>query len=58
MSKINKNKLDPITIYETNKIELILTREELALPERDDEDDDEEETPEAYKERLIQVSTH
>ena len=59
VDKINKKKLDPVTIYETPKVELILTREEMAVPERNNENDLEEEvveeTDEEYRERLIKV---
>ncbi len=47
---INKNKLDPISMYSTIKIELMLTREEMALPDDEDEDDDD-----VQRAKLIQV---
>lgn len=62
MDKINKNKLDPVTIYATNKVTFMLAREELDVPARregnEDENGDEqaEETEEEYRERLIKVS--
>ena len=61
VDKINKNKLDPITIYETHKVKLILYREEMAVPERNEndlEEEMEEETDEEYRERLIKVRVH
>jgi len=54
VDKINKAKLDPITIYETAKIKLILTREEMEVPEKEEEDGVEEEEDD-YRERLIKV---
>ncbi len=50
MDLINKNKLDPITMYETIKIEVMLTREEMAVPDKDDDDDDD-----VQRDKLIQV---
>ena len=50
MDLINKNKLDPISMYTTKKIEVMLTREEMALPDKDDEDDDD-----VQRAKLIQV---
>ncbi len=38
MALINRNKLDPITMYATSKIELMLTREEMTVPDKDDSD--------------------
>ena len=61
MDKINKNRLDPVTMYATDKILLILTREELEFPPRNANDDDEEEeedgeeTDEERRDRLIKV---
>ncbi len=49
---INKNKLDPITMYTTMKIELMLTREEMDLPDKDDDDDDQ-----VQRDKLIQVTS-
>ena len=61
VDKINKNRLDPVTIYETEKIRLILTREELELPPRhgneEEEEVEEEETEQQLRERLIEVSS-
>ena len=54
VDKINKNHLDPVTIYPIKKVELMLIREEMELPERND--DAEEEDEEDYNERLIQVN--
>ena len=51
MDLINKNKLDPVTMYPTYKITVMLTREEMAVPDRDDDDEDED-----YREKLIQVT--
>ena len=50
MNIINKHGLDPVTMYETLKIKLMLTREEIAVPEQEDDEDDQQ-----YRERLIQV---
>lgn len=59
MDKINKNRLDPVTMYATDKILLILTREELEFPPRhaneEDEEEEEEETDEERRDRLIKV---
>lgn len=52
VNKINKEKLDPVTMYETNIIRVMLSREELAVPEKEDDD----EADEDYRERLIDVS--
>lgn len=54
VDKINKAKLDPITIYETVKIALILTREEMDVPGKEEEDGVEEDEAD-YRERLIKV---
>ena len=54
VDKINKAKLDPITIYETLKIKLILSREEMDVPEKEEEDGVEEDEAD-YRERLIKV---
>ncbi len=56
MDKINKNKLDPITMYPILKIKLMLEREEMAVPKINDENDLEDETEEQYNARLINVS--
>ena len=58
MDKINKNKLDPITMYPIDKIALMLKREEMNVPEKDDENvgGQEQETDEQYQDRLIEVS--
>ena len=53
MDKINKAKLDPITIYETRKIQVMLTRDGLEVPEKEDAAEEEEEA--TYRERLIKV---
>lgn len=52
VNKINKAKLDPVTIYTNEKVGLMLTREELDIPEREDVEEDDQ-----YRERLIQVSS-
>ena len=54
VDKINKAKLDPITIYETIKIKLMLSRDALEVPDKEDVDG-EEEDEDTYKERLIKV---
>lgn len=48
MDRINKAQLDPLPLYD--KIDVILTREEKKVPEREGEETDED-----YRERLIQV---
>ena len=53
VDKINKAKLDPITIYETAKITLMLTRDGLEVADKDV--DGEEEEDGTYRERLIKV---
>lgn len=57
MDKINKNHLDPVIMYPTAKIQLMLRREELVVPELNDnaEEGEKEEEEEQYSERLIQV---
>ena len=50
MNIINKHGLDPVTIYETDKVKLMLMREEIAVLEQEDDEDDQQ-----YRERLIQV---
>ena len=47
---INKNGLDPVTIYELGQIKAMLTREEMAVPEQEDDEEDQQ-----YRDRLIQV---
>ena len=54
VDKINKAKLDPITIYETVKIKLMLSRDGLEVPDKEDADG-EEEDDDTYRERLIKV---
>ena len=54
MNIINQHGLDPVTIYDTDKIKLMLTREEKEVPEQDQD----EETDVQYRERLIQVGQH
>ena len=49
--KINKNGLDPITIYSTRKIQLMLERDDMEVLEQDDDDTDDQ-----YREKLIKVS--
>ena len=46
---INKAELDPLPMYDTDKIVVILKREEKEVPEREDETDEE------YRARLIKV---
>lgn len=51
VNKINKAKLDPVELYNTQQVKLILKREEVEqIP---DEDDDEGEDD--YKAKLIEV---
>ena len=50
MDLINKSKLDPISMYSTIKIEVMLTREEMAVPDKDDDDNDD-----VQRANLIQV---
>ena len=47
---INNNGLDPVTIYELGPIKAMLTREEMAVPEQEDDEEDQQ-----YRDRLIQV---
>ena len=47
---INQHGLDPVTMYATWKIEVMLTGEEIAVPEQEDDEDDQQ-----YREILIQV---
>ena len=47
---INTHCLDPVTVYDTKMIKLVLIREEIAAPEQEDDEDDQQ-----YRERLIQV---
>ena len=49
--KINQRGLDPISMYETNVVKVVLMREELEVPEREEEEEEEED----YRERLIKV---
>ena len=55
VSKINKNNLDPIELYSTPKIQQILRRQELEIPEKDEEN---QESDDDYKRRLIEVSPY
>ena len=57
VDKINKKKLDPITMYTTDKIKLMLTREEMKVPEQNEDKnaDDDDETDEEFRTRLIKV---
>ncbi len=56
VDKINKNKLDPITIYNTNQIKVMLSREELKVPvQNEDENREQDQTDEQFREILIQV---
>ena len=50
MNIINKNGLDPITVYDLGPIKAMLTREEMQVPEQEDDEDDQQ-----YRDRLIQV---
>ena len=50
ISKINKNKLDPIVLYTTNQIQQMLVREDIKPPDIEDEEQYK------YRERLIEVS--
>ena len=56
MDKINRNGMDPITMYPLDKIELMLTREDMAVPQRNRNAEEEEEDEKEFLERLIQVS--
>jgi hypothetical protein len=47
---INEHGLDPVTIYDINKIKLMLTRDEKEVPEQEEDEDDQQ-----YREKLIQV---
>lgn len=50
VNKINKEGLDPVEMYEVHQVKLILRREELEVPE-----EEEDEVEEQYKGRLIEV---
>ena len=54
MDKINRAKLDPITIYETIKIKLMLARDGLKIPDKKDVYGEEEDDV-TYREWLIKV---
>ena len=54
VDKINRAKQDPVTIYETDKIKLMLSRDGLEVPEKEDADGEEEDDV-TYRERLIKV---
>jgi hypothetical protein len=47
---INEHGLDPVTIYDINKVKLMLTRDEKEVPEQEEDEDDQQ-----YREKLIQV---
>ena len=49
--KINQAKLDPITLYETTKVQVVLMREDKDVPQKEDDDEDDKD----YRERLIKV---
>ena len=49
-----QDKLDPITIYETIKIKLMLSRDGLEVPDKEDVNG-EEEDDDTYREWLIKV---
>ena len=51
VDKINRARLDPITIYETEKIKLMLTRNGKEVPKKENV----EEKDDKYRERLIKV---
>ena len=52
VDKINKNRLDPITLYDLDKMGLILTREGMEIPIHFYEDC---ETEDEFKEKMIVV---
>lgn len=54
VDEINRARLDPITIYETEKIKLMLARDGMEVLEKDNVDGGEEED-DNYRERLIKV---
>ena len=47
---INKNGLDPVTIYELGQIKAMLLREEMEVPDQEDDEDEEQ-----YREKRIEV---
>ena len=49
VDRMNMAALDPLPMYTTAQIALILTREEKEVPDKEDDDD------EAYREKLIEV---
>ena len=54
VDEINRARLDPITIYETEKIKLILTRDGKEVPKKENVDGVEEED-DKYREQIIKV---
>lgn len=51
VNKINKAKLDPVELYNTQQVKLILKREEVEqIPDQEDDEEDDD-----YKARLIEV---
>ena len=55
VDKINRARLDPITVCDTVEIKLMLSRDGLEVPERKEYWDGEEEDDDTYRERLIKV---
>ena len=53
VDKINKARLDPISLYEVYSLEAMLVREDQPLLERNDDDGEDE-----YKKKLIKVTIH
>ena len=51
MRKINKNHLDPVELYDLNGVKQILNREEIAMPEQEDDENEVD-----YRRKLIEVS--
>ena len=50
MDRINKSKVDPLSMYTTPQIILILKREEKEAPEKEPDEEEQQ-----YRERLIEV---
>ena len=50
VNKINQAKLDPVTMYETDKVKVILLREEKEVPDKDDDENEDD-----FRVKLIQV---
>ena len=50
VNKINKAKVDPVELYSVHQVKGILKREEVDVPEQEDNEEDD-----GYKARLVEV---